>query len=75
MPKAIVITEENRTDIEKQYNLEIDMLKGWEGLTLVADFGQSGLIHGWLNEVAFNKSFVKTGKKLENGYFEVARIQ
>lgn len=70
MPKAIVISEENRADLEKQYDLEIDKLKGWEGLSLVADFG-GRTVHGYLNKVAFEKSFVPTGKMLDNGYFEV----
>ena len=72
MPKAIVITKENRSDLEKQYDLEIDQLSGMEGLSLVADFG-GRTVHGYLNKVAFEKNFVSTGKMLDNNYYEVEK--
>lgn len=72
MPKAIVITKENRSDLEKQYDLEVDQLAGMEGLSLVADFG-GRTVHGYLNKVAFEKNFVPTGKMLDNDYYEVEK--
>lgn len=73
MPKAIGITEENKKSLESQYDLEINSLDGWEGLILVADFGAKRPIYGYLNKVAFDKTFVATGKQLDNGYYEVVR--
>lgn len=74
MPKAIFITKENRVNLETQYDLEIDQLKGMEGLALVADFG-GRTVHGYLNKVAFEKNFVATGQMLDNDYFEVRDVR
>lgn len=75
MPKAIVVTEANKSSLETQYDLEMESLSGFEGLILVADFGSSQSVYGYLNKVAFDKSFVATGAMLENGYFEVQALR
>lgn len=69
--KAIVITKQNREKLAMQYERHDDPYEGYEGLILVADFGENAQPLGMLNQTAFDKSFERTGKDLQNGYFEV----
>lgn len=70
--KAVLITTDNANTILSQYDMG-----GWEpeeleGMYLVAGFGTSS---DWdlLGKVALEKLYDRTGKDLENGFFEITR--
>lgn len=79
MAKAIMVTAENRKEVlarvAEQNDLDDFTAEELEGKNyyLVMDFGGSSAYYGYLNQVAFDKGWVPTGQKLENGWFEVKR--
>lgn len=71
--KAILVTKANRESLESQYDLEEDMLEGFEGLYLIADFGSSTAVHhGWVNKIHLDMHYT-IGRELQNDYFEIVR--
>lgn len=71
--KAIKITADNYAGLTSQYNEEdVDYFKDAINLYLISDFGE-GVQYEIVKSEELGKSFVKTGKLLQNGYFEVAR--
>lgn len=71
--KAIKITADNYLGLTTQYAEEDpEFFKDAINLYLVADFGES-LQYDIVKTEELSKTFVKTGKLLQNGYFEVTR--
>lgn len=70
--KAIKITEDNYSSLAGLYEADEDLFKDAAGLFLVADFGE-GKLYDLVRLEDMNKSFTKTGRELQNGYFEVLR--
>lgn len=74
MAKAVKITEANHTRLITQYNLDDDALVGKEGLYLIADFGESTPVLGYLTRDELLLIYRVVGK-LRNDYFEIKKIQ
>lgn len=71
--KAIKITADNYLGLTTQYMEEDpEFFKDAINLYLISDFGE-GLQYDIVKSEELGKTFVKTGKQLENGYFEVTR--
>lgn len=70
MMKAIRITKENKASLEAQYNMSEGDLDLSSGLYLVAGDGNS-MTEGLLTKAVLENRYLRTGKQLNNGYFEV----
>lgn len=70
MMKAIRITSANKSALEVQYNLEEGYLELSSGLYLVAGDGNAQ-VEGLLTPGALAAEYLRTGRKLNNEYFEV----
>ena len=71
MAKAVLITEANMRALEAQYDAEEGDLDGCAGYYLTSDFGATAVTYGVLDQETLDANFTKTGKDLQNGYFEV----
>lgn len=71
--KAVKVDETNKGNLELQFNMDDGYLDDAAGLYLVADFGEDAVYHGLLTAKGLERSFTETGKKLQNGFFEIAR--
>ena len=77
MPKAILITEENRERLEGECYIDPDgQFEDCEGLYLVLDFGGNNTpqstMYGVLSKDVLMARFTKT-RELERDWFEVVR--
>lgn len=70
--KAIKLESNNYSRLAAQYDADEDFFEDAVGLYLVSDFGE-GQIYDIVKLEDMNKLFDKTGKELDNGYFEVIR--
>lgn len=68
--KAVLVNSENSTELQGRFDMG-----GWEpedleGLYLVAAFGSTS---DWnlLSKAGLESTYTRTGKDLENGFFEV----
>lgn len=70
MMKAIMITKENKHALEVQYEMDEGDLELCSGLYLVAGDGNRQT-EGLLTKAALDLNYFRTGRTLNNGYFEV----
>lgn len=68
--KAIMITSANKNALEVQYNMEPGYLQLSSGMFVVAGDGNR-MIEGVLTRTILNAEYRRTGRQLNNGYFEV----
>lgn len=69
--KAIDITEDNKSKLSQEYHDEDDVFDDAVGYTLVVSFGFGKRYDGLFSATDLPKYFRKTGKILENDYYEV----
>lgn len=74
MAKAVLITVENRESLILQYDYRDSEELVEPGYYLVAGFGDEGLHEGILHKDILDENFIRTGKTLNNDFFEVEAI-
>lgn len=71
MPKAILVTDVNQTQILGQFDIDPDELEEeMVGYYLVADFAGT-MVDGFLLGEELRLLYTTTDKKLENDWFEI----
>lgn len=74
MHKAIVITPENRKMLNDRFSPDpMDEVSITPGYILVAPFDSQDVLYEVLNVANFKAAYHITGKKLQNGFFEVRK--
>jgi hypothetical protein len=72
LAKACLVTEENKYYISERFIIDEEHINDLVGFYIIADFGDDD-IYSFLSKIGLEKLYNRTGKELDNGFFEIEK--